>query len=598
MRKEWRSEPLGSVCEMINRGVAPTYVSEGGLRVVNQKCVRNHVIDYGLARRHDARAKAVPADRLIRLGDVLVNSTGTGTLGRVAQVRSEPNEATTVDTHVTIVRPKVGLFHLDFFGYAMRAIENEIAASGEGTSGQTELARSTLQDDFTVTFPESIAEQQRIVATLDEAFEGAGLAIANAEQSLERATTLFELTRRALFFAQEREWGTKPIASICENLDGRRRPVTKHDRESGDVPYYGASGVVDHVRDHLFDEDLLLVSEDGANLLMRTYPIAFSIAGPAWVNNHAHVLRFPNRSTQSFVEHYLNSIDLKPYVSGMAQPKLNQGALNAIEVPMPPLDVQKAIVAKLAALQAETSSLSSIYTRKLASLADLKQSLLNYAFSGELAREEPAAANDNFFAKPEQVANVLAVLHVRHEQIGRDKTFGRVKAQKGLHLMESVGRVELGRTPWKDLAGPNDFPHMLTAEGLAKAQGFFEFVPRSDGGYGFVKLQNYVAMIRVARDAIRPIDDAVQKVTDLIGVLDSREAEVVATVHAAWNNLILDGIEPTDDAIIREARDEWHPKKLRIPEAMFRDAIRLIRRKGIVPDGSAKRVAHREPKLL
>ena len=459
-----------------------------------------------------------------------------------------------------------------------------------------ELSAGAL-GDVTIPVP-PFAEQQRIVAVLDKVFEAAGSAITKAEQGFEYATTFFEMTRRALFSEQEREWGTKPITSICENLDGRRRPVTKHDREPGDVPYYGASGVVDHVRDHLFDEDLLLVSEDGANLLMRTYPIAFSITGPAWVNNHAHVLRFPTRSTQSFVEHYLNSIDLKPYVSGMAQPKLNQGALNAIEVPMPSLDVQKAIIAKLDALQTDISSLSSIYTRKLASLASLKQSLLAYAFSGELVREEPTAANDNPFAKPEQVANVLAVLHARHEQIGREKTFGRVKAQKGLHLMESVGRVELGRTPWKDVAGPNDFPHMLAAEGWAKAQAFFQFDLRPDGGYDFVKLKNYRAMLKVARDALKPIDDAVRKVIDLIGALNSREAEVLATVHAAWNNLILDGIETDDNAIIREARDEWHAKKLRIPETMFRDAIGLIRRKSIVPDGSAKRVAHMQPKLL
>lgn len=449
-----------------------------------------------------------------------------------------------------------------------------------------------------VRYPASTFDQQRIVAVLEEAFEGVGSAIANAEQSIEHATTLFETTRRALFSQVEREWGTKPIAALCENLDGRRRPVTKHEREPGDVPYFGASGVVDHVRGHLFDEDLLLVSEDGANLLMRTYPIAFSITGPAWVNNHAHVLRFPDRSTQVFVEHYLNSIDLKPYISGMAQPKLNQGALNAIEIPMPPLSEQKAIVEKLNTVQAEVLSLSSIYTRKLAMLADLKQSLLAHAFSGELTREPPEAANDSSFATPEQVANLLAILHSRHEQIGRDRTFGRVKAQKGLHLIESVGCVELGRTPWKDVAGPNDFPHMLKAEGWAKAQGFFEFVLRPDGGYDFVKLHQYRAMLEAARAATKPIDRAVEKVIDLIGKLDSREAEVVATVHAAWNNLIRDGIDPMDDLIIREARDEWHPKKLRIPESKFRDAISFIREKSIIPNGSAKLVARRQPKLL
>jgi type I restriction enzyme S subunit len=115
---------------------------------------------------------------------------------------------------------------------------------------------------------------------------------------------------------------------------------------AGDIPYYGASGVVDHVADYLFDEDLLLISEDGANLLARTYPIAFSISGKSWVNNHAHVLRFNDPDTQEFVRLYLNSISLEPYVSGMAQPKLNQKQLNRIPIPFPTLGFDSEIAAK------------------------------------------------------------------------------------------------------------------------------------------------------------------------------------------------------------------------------------------------------------
>jgi type I restriction enzyme, S subunit len=140
------------------------------------------------------------------------------------------------------------------------------------------------------------------------------------------------------------EWKIRTLEVLCENLDSKRIPITKSSRNSGDIPYYGASGIVDYVADHIFDEDLLLVSEDGANLLARTYPIAFSITGKTWVNNHAHVLRFAEESTQRFIEYYLNSISLEPYISGMAQPKLNQKALNSIPVPVPPLSEQKRIV--------------------------------------------------------------------------------------------------------------------------------------------------------------------------------------------------------------------------------------------------------------
>jgi len=91
----------------------------------------------------------------------------------------------------------------------------------------------------------------------------------------------------------------------------------------------------------------LLISEDGANLLARSTPIAFSITGKTWVNNHAHVLRFPEMATQKFVETYINSISIENYVTGAAQPKLNQQALNSIKLPLPDLDTQRDIVAQI-----------------------------------------------------------------------------------------------------------------------------------------------------------------------------------------------------------------------------------------------------------
>jgi type I restriction enzyme S subunit len=183
---------------------------------------------------------------------------------------------------------------------------------------------------------------------------------------------------------QHNQFSNGLLGDICENLDSKRIPVTKQDRKSGDIPYYGASGAVDYVGDFIFDEDLLLVSEDGANLVMRTYPIAFSIAGKSWVNNHAHVLRFQDLVSQKFVEYYLNSISLMAYVNGMAQPKLNQKALNSIPVPWPKLDERENVVVTLEELAAETDALVERYEARRAALAELKQSILQKAFSGEL----------------------------------------------------------------------------------------------------------------------------------------------------------------------------------------------------------------------
>ena len=130
-------------------------------------------------------------------------------------------------------------------------------------------------------------------------------------------------------------WRMRRFDSICENLDSRRKPITASEREAGEYPYYGASGIVDYVADYIFDEDILLVSEDGANLLMRSTPIAFSVSGKVWVNNHAHVVRFNDMGLQKYIEVFFSMIDISDQITGSAQPKLNQAKLNAMQFPIP-----------------------------------------------------------------------------------------------------------------------------------------------------------------------------------------------------------------------------------------------------------------------
>ena len=231
-----------------------------------------------------------------------------------------------------------------------------------------------------------IEEQKRIVEILDKAFEGIAQAEANTRRNLINARELFDSYLNNIFRERGDEWIDEKLGDISENLDSERIPVTKSKRTSGKVPYYGASGVVDYVDDFIFDEELLLVSEDGANLLARTYPIAFSISGKAWVNNHAHVLKFNDISLQRFIEYFLNSISLERYVSGMAQPKLNQKALNSILIPIAPKEIREKVVNNLDSLKGNVNSLETIYQRKLEAIAELKQSILEKAFTGQLSQ--------------------------------------------------------------------------------------------------------------------------------------------------------------------------------------------------------------------
>lgn len=142
-------------------------------------------------------------------------------------------------------------------------------------------------------------------------------------------------------------WELVVLGDLCDILDSKRKPITKRDRKPGEYPYYGATGIQDFVDGFLFDEPLVLVGEDGAKWGSGDNT-AFAVDGKCWVNNHAHVLR-PNRTIliDNWLIHFLVYSDLSSFVSGLTVPKLNQGNLREIPIPLPSLPEQKRIVAIL-----------------------------------------------------------------------------------------------------------------------------------------------------------------------------------------------------------------------------------------------------------
>ena len=122
-----------------------------------------------------------------------------------------------------------------------------------------------------------------------------------------------------------------------------RKPLEGAKRISGPYPYYGASGIVDYVDGYLFDEELVLLSEDGANITDRNYPVCFLASGKYWVNNHAHVLKTKDGNENNFICNSLERKDYKQYNSGMAMPKLNQEVCRGIPISCPSFDEQKKI---------------------------------------------------------------------------------------------------------------------------------------------------------------------------------------------------------------------------------------------------------------
>jgi type I restriction enzyme S subunit len=150
----------------------------------------------------------------------------------------------------------------------------------------------------------------------------------------------------------ESSWNSIELGEIIDLFDSRRIPLSSRERQQrqGQYPYYGAQGIIDHIDDFIFEGKYILIAEDGENLNSRKLPLALVADGKFWVNNHAHILRAkPGMADDTFLLHFLNSTDIKPFVTGAAQPKLSQANLRLVPVFLPPLPIQHRIAGILSA---------------------------------------------------------------------------------------------------------------------------------------------------------------------------------------------------------------------------------------------------------
>ena len=177
-----------------------------------------------------------------------------------------------------------------------------------------------------------------------------------------------------------KDWEIHPLSQVVDFLDEKRRPVKESERAAmrGSYPYYGASGIVDYVNDYLFDDELILLAEDGENILSRSTRLVISVSGKIWVNNHAHVLKPGSGFDLRFLSEYLESLDYSMYNSGTAQPKLNQKTCRDIPVIAPQEEEQAAIAQVLTDMDTE---LTTLQTRRAKTQA-LKQAMMQELLTG------------------------------------------------------------------------------------------------------------------------------------------------------------------------------------------------------------------------
>ncbi|MCT7771082.1 restriction endonuclease subunit S [Lactobacillus iners] len=283
---KWLEKTLGEVTSFMKKGIPPKYTveeSEKTIRVLNQKCNRNFEISYSESRLHDCEKKIVPADKMLRAGDVLINSTGIGTAGRVAQV-VEVKGPTTIDGHMILLRPSEELNPI-YYGYAVKAFQSQIEGLAEGSTGQTEINRMRLQDEVIIKYPKDKLVQEnigRFLSNIDDKIKTNTEINKNLEEQAQAIFKSWFVDFEPFGGIQPSEMQFIPLQELCKVVTKGTTPTTlgKSFTSTG-INFIKAESILDN---HSIDSSKFAFIDEETNALLKrsvikANDIVFTIAG-------------------------------------------------------------------------------------------------------------------------------------------------------------------------------------------------------------------------------------------------------------------------------------------------------------------------------
>ena len=386
MKSGWVTKKLGEVCDSFNgiwKGTQPPLKNVGVIRATN--FTKQCEFDPSRTVFIDVEEKKFNK-RKLEFGDIIVERSGGGPgqpVGRVIFFNLQAGDYT-ISNFTSALRVKDKTLLDPYYLHRALVAKYFSGATEKMQSNSIHIINLNYSAYLELEIPiPPLAEQKRIVAKIDAAFEKIDALKANAEKNLANAKELFQ---SALDEAMRPKpgWVEKRLGEVCEILDSQRIPITKKDRKPGKIPYYGATKQVDSVSDYIFDERLLLLGEDGADWSAGANS-AYIIEGKSWVNNHAHVLRpIAGVVNDVWLMFYLNATDLTKWVSGTTVPKLNQKNMCEIPVPIPPINEQEILAKRIELFSSKLETLQQNYSQQISGCAEMRQAILREAFEGRL----------------------------------------------------------------------------------------------------------------------------------------------------------------------------------------------------------------------
>ena len=239
---KWVQKPLREITGYISKGVPPKYTDKENkktIRVLNQKCNRDFLISYEQSRLHNNAVKKVPDEKMVKYGDVLINSTGLGTAGRVAQVL-EVVTPTTIDGHMILLRPTKEVDQL-YYGYALKAQQRQIESLAEGSTGQTEVNRKRLQDEIIISYPRDLNQQQKIgefLKSIDDKIKNNKEINDNLEQQAQAIFQSWFIDFEPFNKTMPSDWTIGTIDDLAKEVICGKTPSTKKAEYYGsDIPF-------------------------------------------------------------------------------------------------------------------------------------------------------------------------------------------------------------------------------------------------------------------------------------------------------------------------------------------------------------------------
>lgn len=376
MTSEWHEVPLRELVGYISKGIAPSYAEEASettIRVLNQKCNRNFRISYGDSRLHDTLKKKVPPERYVKPDDILINSTGAGTAGRIAQIEDVPF-ATTIDGHMTLIRSN-GKVTQKFLGYALKAHQWEVLQLDEGSTGQTELNRDRLLDEIMINYPVSFDEQNAIVGTLESIDRKLIVNEQLNDNLLEQASSIYQAWFEDFILSDGScppSWKQGTLAGIADITSGKRPPVKSAEKtDNAIIPIVGAASVMGYTTEANHTDKILVTGRVG------THGVVQRFNSPCWASDNTLVI------TSAFYEYtfqILQRIDYRTLNRGSTQPLITQGDMNKVPILIPDNET----LLKFETLVGQLMKQYQVNLLENDKLAELRDALLPKLMSGEI----------------------------------------------------------------------------------------------------------------------------------------------------------------------------------------------------------------------